>query len=129
MPYLMLVLRYWKAIAGAVVLVIGLFGLNRYETRAFERGRQDGIRLMQKELTAMRAKLTEAEHKAHEQAEEYAKQMALASAQYQINKAEREETEKVRYVEVQKIVEKPVYINHCLDERGLHELNRAVKDK
>lgn len=50
------------------------------------------------------------------------------SAAYQAQKAAREERERVRYVQVQKIVEKPVYRNVCLDADGLRELNAAIDD-
>lgn len=55
-----------------------------------------------------------------------AKQIQAASADYQRDKAAREEKERVQYVEVQKIIEKPVYHRDCLDADGLHELNRAI---
>lgn len=48
---------------------------------------------------------------------------------YQTQKAENEIKERVRYVEVQKIVEKPVYSNVCFDDDGLRELNRAIGGK
>ncbi|HFC8527525.1 TPA: hypothetical protein ACFRGQ_000134 [Neisseria lactamica] len=51
-----------------------------------------------------------------------------SSAAYQAQKAAREEKERVRYVQVQKIVEKPVYRNVCLDADGLRELNAAIDD-
>lgn len=51
-----------------------------------------------------------------------------SSAAYQAQKAAREERERVRYVQVQKIVEKPVYRNVCLDADGLRELNAAIDD-
>ena len=34
--------------------------------------------------------------------------------------------ERIRYVEVQKIVEKPIYHNVCLDDDGLQLINEAV---
>lgn len=51
-----------------------------------------------------------------------------SSAAYQAQKAAREQKERVRYVQVQKIVEKPVYRNVCLDADGLRELNAAIDD-
>jgi len=49
-----------------------------------------------------------------------------SSAVYQAGKAVREEKERVRYVQVQKIVEKPVFRNTCLDSDGLSGINAAI---
>lgn len=57
-----------------------------------------------------------------------AKQDRELSAAYQTGKAVREEKERVRYVQVQKIVEKPVFRNTCLDSDGLSVINAAIAD-
>ena len=59
---------------------------------------------------------------------EKAKQDRESSAAYQTGKAVREEKERVRYVEVQKIVEKPVFRNTCVDSDGLSIINAAIAD-
>lgn len=59
---------------------------------------------------------------------EKAKQDRESSAAYQSGKAVREEKERVRYVQVQKIVEKPVFRNTCLDSDGLSVINAAIAD-
>lgn len=59
---------------------------------------------------------------------EKAKQDRESSAAYQSGKAVREEKERVRYVQVQKIVEKPVFRNTCVDSDGLSIINAAVTD-
>lgn len=59
---------------------------------------------------------------------EHAEHARKSSAAYQAQKAAREEKERVRYVQVQKIVENPVYRNVCLDADGLRELNAAIDD-
>lgn len=59
---------------------------------------------------------------------EKAKQDRETSAAYQSGKAVREEKERVRYVQVQKIVEKPVFRNVCLDEQGRGLINNAISD-
>lgn len=59
---------------------------------------------------------------------EKAKQDRESSAAYQSGKAVREEKERVRYVQVQKIVEKPVFRNTCLDSDGLSVINAAITD-
>lgn len=52
-----------------------------------------------------------------------------ASRNYQAARAAAEQKEKVRYVEVQKIVERPVYIGDCLDASGVSVINAAVADR
>lgn len=59
---------------------------------------------------------------------EKAKQDRETSAAYQSGKAAREEKERVRYVQVQKIVEKPVFRNVCVDSDGLSVINAAIAD-
>ena len=59
---------------------------------------------------------------------EKAKQDRESSAAYQTGKAVREEKERVRYVQVQKIVEKPVFRNDCVDSDGLSVINAAIAD-
>ena len=72
MTYVLLALRYWKYIAGVGLLVIILIGMQQHNKRVYERGKQDGITQTHKEITAMQAKLAEAERRAYEQAQEYA---------------------------------------------------------
>lgn len=104
-----------------------IFVLNRYTDRAYERGRADGISSMQEQVIKAEAKVAEMERQAFETAAKHAEQMSQASEEYQKLLAEQSQKEKVRYVEVQKIVEKPVYRNLCFDDVGLSELNRAIK--
>ena len=59
-------------------------------------------------------------------AQKQVEQARQASADYQTAKAENEQKERVRYVQVQKIIERPVYRNVCLDADGLRELNAAI---
>lgn len=59
---------------------------------------------------------------------EKAKSDQVISEKYQSEKAVREEKERVRYVQVQKIVEKPVFRNTCIDSDGLSVINAAITD-
>lgn len=59
---------------------------------------------------------------------EKAKSDQVISEKYQSEKAEREKMERVRYVQVQKIVEKPVFRNVCIDSDGLSVINAAIAD-
>lgn len=107
-------LKNWKLILIAVcfVLVVGAW---QYDHAAqYQRGRES----MAAEISG---RLKDA-------AIEKAKQDRESSAVYQAGKAVREEKERVRYVEVQKIVEKPVYRNVCVDSDGVSVINAAIAD-
>ncbi|MDQ9029226.1 hypothetical protein [Acinetobacter nosocomialis] len=63
---------------------------------------------------------------------------ALAEAQNQINqvsadyeKYKSEQRTKVEYVEreVQKIIERPVYLNRCIDSDGVYQINSLIETK
>lgn len=51
-----------------------------------------------------------------------------SSAAYQAQKAAREQKERVRYVQMLKIIENPVYRNVCLDADGVSIVNAAIDD-
>lgn len=59
---------------------------------------------------------------------EHAEHARKSSAAYQVQKAAREQKERVRYVQVQKIVERPAYRNRCLDADGVSIVNAAIDD-
>lgn len=107
-------LKYWKAIVLAAVLVVLAVWHSHAASQAYEQGRGAAYA----EVSARLAKA------AKEQAETAQK----SSEDYQAEKAEREQKERVRYVEVQKIVERPVYRSSCLDSDGLRQLNAAIAD-
>ena len=107
-------LKNWKLILILVcfVLVVGAW---KYDHAAqYKRGRES----MAAEISG---RLKDA-------AIEKAKQDRELSATYQTGKAVREEKERVRYVQVQKIVEKPVFHNICVDSDGLSVINAAIAD-
>lgn len=107
-------LKNWKLILIAVcfVLVVGAW---QYDHAAqYKRGRNE----MAAEISG----------RLKDSAIEKAKQDRESSAVYQTGKAVREEKERVRYVQVQKIVEKPVFRNTCLDSDGLSVINAAIAD-
>lgn len=109
-----LLLKNWKL----VLIVIGfalIVGAWQYDHAAqYKRGRES----MAAEISG---RLKDA-------AIEKAKQDRESSAAYQAGKAMREEKERVRYVQVQKIVEKPVFRNVCIDSDGLSVINAAITD-
>lgn len=107
-------LKNWKLIAILVVIAI-VIGAWQYDHAAqYRRGRES----MAAEISG---RLKEA-------AIEKAKTDQIISEKYQTGKAVREGKERVRYVQVQKIVEKPVFRNVCVDSDGLSVINAAIAD-
>ncbi|MBS5835209.1 MAG: hypothetical protein KIC74_00030 [Neisseria sp.] len=107
-------LKNWKLIAILVVIAIVIGAWQADRKAEYRRGRDE----MSAEISG---RLKDA---AIEKAEEDRK----TSAAYQAGKAVREEKERVRYVQVQKIVEKPVFRNICIDSDGLSVINAAIAD-
>ncbi|MEM0732707.1 hypothetical protein [Neisseria perflava] len=109
-----LLFKNWKLILIAVCLVL-IVGAWQYDHAAqYKRGRES----MAAEISG----------RLKDSAIEKAKQDRESSAAYQSGKAVREEKERVRYVQVQKIVEKPVFRNTCVDSDGLSIINAAIAD-
>lgn len=107
-------LKNWKLILIAVCFVL-IVGAWRYDHAAqYKRGRES----MAAEISG---RLKDA-------AIEKAKSDQVISEKYQTGKAVREEKERVRYVQVQKIVEKPIFRNSCVDADGLSVINAAIAD-
>ena len=107
-------LKNWKLILIAVCFVL-IVGAWQYDHAAqYRRGRES----MAAEISG---RLKDA-------AIEKAKHDRESSAVYQTGKAVREEKERVRYVQVQKIVEKPVFRTVCVDSDGLSVINAAIAD-
>lgn len=107
-------LKNWKLILIAVCFVL-IVGAWQYDHAAqYKRGRDS----MAAEISG----------RLKDSAIEKAKQDRETAAAYQNGKAVREEKERVRYVQVQKIVEKPVFRNTCLDSDGLSIINAAIAD-
>ena len=107
-------LKNWKLIliAACFVLIVGAW---QYDHAAqYRRGRES----MAAEISG----------RLKDSAIEKAKSDQVISEKYQAGKAMREEKERVRYVQVQKIVEKPVFRNVCIDSDGLSVINAAITD-
>lgn len=107
-------LKNWRFMLALVVCVSVVFAWQYDHAAQYKRGRES----MAAEISG---RLKDA-------AIEKAKQDRELSAAYQTGKAVREEKERVRYVEVQKIVEKPVFRNTCVDSDGLSIINAAIAD-
>lgn len=107
-------LKNWKLILIAVCLLL-IVGAWQYDHAAqYRRGRE--------------SMATEISGRLKDSAIEKAKSDQVISEKYQSGKAVREEKERVRYVQVQKIVEKPVFRNVCVDSDGVSVINAAIAD-
>lgn len=107
-------LKNWRFVLALVVCVSIVFAWQYDHVAQYRRG-QDSM------AAEISVRLKDA-------AIEKAKQGRESSAMYQTGKAVREEKERVRYVQVQKIVEKPVFRNVCVDSDGLSVINAAIAD-
>ena len=108
----MWLIKYRKLTLAAIAL-LALFGAWQYDrARQYTRGQTDKAA----EISLALAKA----------AQKQAEQARQASADYQAEKAERETKERIRYVQVQKIIERPVYRSDCIDADGLRQLNDAI---
>ncbi len=111
---LILLKKYWRYLA-VIIAIIGLvFWWDASVKKAYQKGRDD----MTLEIS----------NRLKEEAIKKAQEQRAQSEQYQDQKAEREEKERIRYVEVQKIVERPVYRNVCIDSDGVSVINAAIAD-
>ena len=107
-------LKNWQLIAVLVVIAICIGAWQADSKAEYRRGRDE----MAAEISG---RLKDA-------AIEKAKEDRKTSTVYQAGKAVREEKERVRYVQVQKIVEKPVFRQSCLDSEGVDLINQALID-
>lgn len=128
MTYILSGLKYWKYEVFACLFVIILVSMKQHEHRVYERGKIEGAVQKEKEIVRLKEKLAEVEREYQRQTLIAEQRLAEASKEYQERKAKQEESDKVRYVEVQKIVEKPVYINNCIDSSGVQQLNAAINN-
>ena len=107
-------LKNWKLIAVLVVIATCIGAWQADRKAEYRRGRD-------KMATEISGRLKDA-------AIEKAKSDQVISEKYQSEKAVREEKERVRYVQVPKLIERVVYRNVCLDSDGLSVINAAIAD-
>ena len=107
-------LKNWKLIAILVVIAICITAWQADRKAEYRRGRDE----MAAEISG----------RLKDSAIEKAKEDRKSSAVYQAGKAVREEKERVRYVQVPKLVERVVYRNVCVDSDGLSVINAAIAD-
>ena len=104
--------KYWKPLALAALLAAVVGGEYWYGRQRYQAGYDAAT-------AAIKAKMIEQ----HQQQQKAAR---AASVEYQQGKSERDEKVRVRREVVQKIIERPVYIDDCTDASGVSVLNAAI---
>lgn len=107
-------LKNWRFMLALVVCVSVVFAWQYDHAAQYRRGRESMAAEISNRLK------DEAIKKAEEERE--------SSAVYQAGKAVREEKERIRYVQVPKLVERVVYRNVCVDSDGVSVINAAIAD-
>jgi len=109
------ILKYWKPLAIAALLAAVIGGEYWYGRQRYQAGYDAAT-------AAITAKMLE-QHRQHQ------KTAREASVEYQQTKSERDEKVRVRREVVQKIIERPVYIDDCTDASGVSVLNAAIAER
>ena len=109
------IVKYWKPLLGGVALLAMIYGEVQYG-RAHYRAGYDAA------TAAITAKMIE-QHQQHQKA------ARAASVEYQQTKSEADEKVRVQREVVQKIIERPVYIDACTDASGVSVLNAAIAER
>ena len=108
-------LKYWKPLAIAALLAAVVGGEYWYGRHRYQAGYDAAT-------AAITAKMIE-QHQQHQ------KTARAASVEYQQGKSERDEKVRVQREVVQKIIERPVYIDDCTDASGVSVLNAAIAER
>ena len=109
------ILKYWKPLALAALLAAVVGGEYWYGRQRYQAGYGAAT-------AAITAKMIE-QHQQHQ------KTAREASVEYQQGKSKRDEKGMVRREVVQKIIERPVYIDDCTDASGVSVLNAAIAER
>ena len=109
------ILKYWKPLLGGVAVLAVIYGEVQYGRQCYQAGYDAAT-------AAITAKMME-QHQQHQ------KTAREASVEYQQGKSKRDEKGMVRREVVQKIIERPVYIDDCTDASGVSVLNAAIAER
>ena len=109
-----LLFKNWKLVAVLVCAVLVVSAWQYDHAAQYKRGRES----MAAEISGRLKDATI----------EKAKSDQVISEKYQSEKAVREEKERVRYVQVPKLIERVVYRNDCVDSDGVSVINAAIAD-
>ena len=115
MPIYLILKRYWLPLLLLLIVITSMVTIKWYGANQYSKGVSSATATMQSKLDDLNT--------------EQARRMAQASAKYQIEKTKREAEQGVQYVEVEKIVDRVIYRNVCLDDDGLSAINSAAGHK
>lgn len=104
--------RYWKPLLLLLIIIVSVVAVWIYGNAQYNKGVSSATATMQSKL-----------NKAIADKDAQAKQ---ASKNYQELKTAREKEQGIKYVEIEKIVDRPVYTSDCIDADGLSQINRAA---
>ena len=107
-------LKNWRFVLALVVCVSIVFAWQYDHVAQYRRGRV--------------SMATEISNRLKDEAIKKAEEERESSAVYQAGKAVREEKERIRYVQVPKLIERVVYRNVCVDSDGVSVINAAIAD-
>ncbi|WP_155733480.1 hypothetical protein [Eikenella corrodens] len=108
-------MRYWKPLLVSVAVLAVIYGEVQYGRSRYQAGYGAAT-------AAITAKMLE-QHQQHQ------KTARAASVEYQQTKSEADEKVRVQREVVQKIIERPVYIDDCTDASGVSVLNAAIAER
>ena len=109
------IIKHWRWLAMAAALAAVVGGEYWYGRQRYQAGYDAAT-------AAITAKMIE-QHQQHQ------KTAREASVEYQQGKSKRDEKGMVRREVVQKIIERPVYIDDCTDASGVSVLNAAIAER
>lgn len=109
------IVKYWKPLLGGVAVLAVICGEVQYGRARYRAGYDAAT-------AAITAKMME-QHRQHQ------KTAREASVEYQQTKSEQDEKVRIRREVVQKIIERPVYIDDCTDASGVSVLNAAIAER
>lgn len=115
MPIYSIIKLYWKPLLFLLIAIVTFIVINFYGVNKYNEGVSDATATMQDKL-----------NKALADKDAQAKQ---ASKNYQELKTAREKEQGIKYVEIEKIVDRPVYTSDCIDADGLSQINSAISRK
>lgn len=116
MPIILAFIKaFWKPILVITTIIVLILSARIYASRQYDAGVNDATITFQERLNKLNL--------------DQQQQMAEASKRYQEQKTIRDKNQEIQYVEVEKIVQQPVYLTDCIDADGVREINRAAASK
>ena len=115
MPLLIWKFKYWIAIAVLSLLWLGQIAYTNHLSGKLKEAE-----------TKCTAKIQEIEQKQLKALAEKQNKINKVSADYETEKSAQHRQVETVTREVQKIIERPIYLNHCIDDSGLQQLNSLI---